>query len=66
VLLYWFATVIAGPIVVAVVVGYISNAAEGVPLISIAALLVAGSHLVSGLELPQDASKTLRWGKRAN
>ena len=39
---YWTATVIAGLIVALVVVGYVSNSAEGEPFIPLVALLVAG------------------------
>jgi formate/nitrite transporter FocA (FNT family) len=41
-ILYWTASVIAGLIVAAVVIGYVSNTGEGLPIIPIIALLVAG------------------------
>jgi hypothetical protein len=46
--LYWTATIIAGLIVVAVVAGYVSNAGEGVPFISITALMLAGAIWLVG------------------
>lgn len=46
--LYWTATIIAGLIVVAVVTGYVSNVGEGVPFISIAALMLAGAIWLVG------------------
>lgn len=46
--LYWIATIIASLIVVVVVAGYVSNAAEGVPFISITALMVAGAIWLLG------------------
>ena len=46
--LYWAATVIAGLIVVAVVTGYVSNAAEGEPFIPIVPLVLAGSIWLVG------------------
>jgi hypothetical protein len=46
--LYWTATIIAGLIVVAVVAGYVSNAGEGVPFISITALTIAGAIWLVG------------------
>ena len=46
--LYWTATIIAGLIVVMVVAGYMSNADEGVPFISIAALMLAGAIWLVG------------------
>jgi hypothetical protein len=47
-ILYWTATMIAGLIAAAVVVGYISNASEGVPFISVTALTVAGAVWLIG------------------
>jgi hypothetical protein len=47
-LIYWMATVIAGLIVAAVIVGYVSNAAAGEPFIPIVALLVAGAIWLVG------------------
>jgi hypothetical protein len=47
-ILYWTATVIASLIVVVVVAVYVSNAAEGVPFISISALMVAGAIWLLG------------------
>jgi hypothetical protein len=46
--LYWIATIIAGLIVVVVVAGYMSNAGEGVPFISITALILAGAIWLAG------------------
>jgi hypothetical protein len=46
--LYWIATIIAGLIVVVVVAGYMSNADEGVPFISITALMLAGAIWLAG------------------
>jgi type VI protein secretion system component VasK len=46
--LYWTATIIAGLIAAAVVVGYVSNAGEGVPFISITALTLAGAVWLAG------------------
>jgi hypothetical protein len=47
-IIYWTATIIAGLIAVGVVAGYASNAAEGVPFISITALMVAGAIWLVG------------------
>src|SRR5580704_2629760 len=46
--LYWTATIIAALILVVVAAGYISNAGEGVPFISIAALMLAGAIWLAG------------------
>ena len=46
--LYWTATVIAGLIAAAVVVGYVSNAGEGVTFISVTALTLAGAIWLVG------------------
>jgi uncharacterized membrane protein len=45
---YWVATIVAGLIVVVVLVGYFSDAAAGEPVISIAALLLAGAIWLIG------------------
>jgi type VI protein secretion system component VasK len=47
-ILYWTATVIAGLIALVVVLGYLSNAGEGVPFISITALTLAGAIWLAG------------------
>ena len=62
--LYWTATIIAGLIVVAVVAGYVSNAGEGVPFISITALMLAGAIWLVGLDLPQSVRWTLKFVRR--
>lgn len=46
--IYWAATIIAGLIVVLVIWGYLSNIAEGDPVISIAPLLLAGAIWLAG------------------
>jgi hypothetical protein len=46
--LYWTATIIASLIAAAVAVGYVSDASEGVPFISVTALTVAGAIWLVG------------------
>jgi hypothetical protein len=46
--LYWAATIIAGLIVVAVVTGYVSNIGEGLPIIPIVPLVLAGAIWLVG------------------
>ena len=46
--LYWAATLVAGLIAAAVVVGYISDLSEGAPFFSVAALTVAGAIWLVG------------------
>jgi hypothetical protein len=45
---YWTATIVAGLIVMVVIVGYVSNASEGVPFISITPLALAGAIWLTG------------------
>ena len=47
-ILYWTGTIIAGSIVMAVVVSYVSNAGKNFPVISTAALLLAGTVWLVG------------------
>jgi hypothetical protein len=47
-LLYWMTTAIAGLMVAAVIVGYVSDAAAGEPFIPIVALLAAGAIWLMG------------------
>jgi type VI protein secretion system component VasK len=47
-ILYWTATIIAGLIAAVGVAGYVSNAGEGVPFISTAALTLAGAIWLVG------------------
>ena len=46
--IYWMATIIAGLIVAWVVWSYVSNAGEGVPIILIVPLLLAGAIWLAG------------------
>ncbi len=46
--IYWMATIIAGLIVVWVAWSYVSNAGEGVPIILIVPLLLAGAIWLAG------------------
>jgi len=45
---YWTATIIAVLIMLVAVAGYVSNAGKGLPVISIAALLLAGAIWLVG------------------
>jgi len=47
-LIFWTATIVTGLIAVLVVVGYVSNAGEGEPIIPIVPLMLAGAIFLVG------------------